>query len=230
MDMFPVIIVFGILLVVGFAIYGIIQARARRNALATWAAQQGLRFAPDNVRGFDERFPAFGCLQQGSNRFAYNVGTGTWHQRQVLTFDYHYETHSTNSKGETETSHWYFSAAIVESNVPLKPLLIRPEGFFDKVKSLFGFEDINFESAEFSRKFFVSAPDRKWAYDVLHQRAMEFLLVSPVFSIAFDTRSVIAWRGSTFKPEEFTQALTVVRGLLEGLPTYVIKQQTEGVL
>jgi len=225
-DMFPVIIVFGILLVVGLAVYGIIQARARRNALAAWAAQQGLGFAPDDVRGFDDRFPAFSCLQEGSNRYAYNVSTGLWHQRQVLAFDYHYETYSTNSKGETETSHYHFSAVIVASNVLLKPLLIRPEGFFDRVKGFFGFEDINFESAEFSRKFFVQSPDRKWAYDVLHQRAMEFLLVSPVFSLKFDTQSVIAWRGTTFKPEEFTQALTVVRGLLEQLPGYVVKEQT----
>ncbi|MCX7009184.1 MAG: hypothetical protein NTY53_18385 [Kiritimatiellaeota bacterium] len=167
MDMFPVIIVFVILLVVGIVVYGIVQARARRNALATWATQQGLRFAPDDVRGFDERFPAFSCLQEGSNRYAYNVASGLWYQRQVLTFDYHYETHSTNSKGESETTHWYLSVVIVESSVPLKPLLIRPEGFFDKVKSFFGFEDINFESAEFSRRFFVKSPDRKWAYAVL---------------------------------------------------------------
>lgn len=225
-DMFPVILVFGILLVAGLAVFSYLQTRKRREMLAAWAAQQGLAFTPDKVRGFDERFPAFDCLRQGSNRFAYNVTTGVWYQRRVLTFDYHYETHSTNSKGETETSHWYFSAAIIESSVPLKPLLIRPEGFFDKLKSAFGFEDINFESAEFSRKFFVKAPDRKWAYDVLHQRAMEFLLVSPVFSLQFDERSVIAWRGATFKPEEFTQALTVVRGLLDQLPCYVVKEQT----
>jgi hypothetical protein len=143
----------------------------------------------------------------------------------VLAFDYHYETHSTDSKGQRQTHHHHFSAVIVGSDVPLKPLLIRPEGFFDRVKGFFGFEDINFESAEFSRKFFVAAPDRKWAYDVLHQRAMEFLLVSPVFSLRFDTQCVIAWRSATFEPAEFTQALTLVRGLLEQIPDFVVKEQ-----
>ena len=227
-DMFPVIIVFGILLVVGVAILGALQARKRRDALAAWAAEQGLNFAPADMRGLDDRFPAFDCLQTGDNRYAYNIARGLWHQRSALTFDYHYETHSTDSKGHRTTHHHAFSAIIVGSSVPLKPLLIRPEGFFDRVKSFFGFEDINFESAEFSRKFYVQSPDRKWAYDVLHQRAMEFLLVSPVFSLKFDTQCVMAWRGATFKPEEFTQALTLVRGLLEQFPGYVVKEHTGG--
>lgn len=228
-DMFPIILVLGVLLVVVFAIYGAFQARKRRDALAAWAAQQGLAFAPDNVRGFDDRFPAFDCLRAGDNRYAYNIARGLWHERSALTFDYHYETHSTDSKGHRTTHHHYFSAVIVGSNVPLKPLLIRPEGFFDRVKGFFGFEDINFESAEFSRKFYVQSPDRKWAYDVLHQRAMEFLLVSPVFSLKFDTQCVMAWRDTTFEPAEFTQALTLVRGLLEQLPDFVVKDQTGGV-
>lgn len=228
MDMLPIIIVCGVLLVAGLAVYSVLRSRARRQDLAEWAIQQGLDFAPENVGDLDSRYPAFACLREGSNRYAYNVAAGLWYQRPVLAFDYHYETHSTNSKGESETTHWCFSAVIVGSTVPLKPLLIRPEGWFDKVKSFFGFEDINFESAEFSRKFFVQAPDRKWAYDVLHQRAMEFLLVSPVFSLAFDTQSVIAWRRTTFAPVEFTQALTLVRGLLEQLPEYVINEQTGG--
>jgi len=230
MDMFPVIIVLVVLLVAALAIFSYLQSRKRREALAAWAGQLGLAFAPDKVGDLDERYPAFTCLREGSNRYAYNVVSGNRHERQVLAFDYHYETTSTNSKGETETSHYYFSAVIVGSAVPLKPLLIRPEGFFDKVKSFFGFEDINFESAEFSRKFFVQAPDRKWAYDVLHPRAIEFLLASPVFSLAFDARSVIAWRGATFKPEEFMQALTLVCGLLDQLPGYVVKEQTGGAV
>ena len=224
MDIFPAIIV--ILLIVGAAVFGIQQARKRREALAAWAEQQGLEFAADEIRGFDERYPSFDCLRTGSNCYAYNISRGLWYQRSVQAFDYHYETHSTDSKGHRTTHHHHFSAVIVANKVPLKPLLIRPEGFFDRVKDLFGFEDINFESAEFSRKFYVAAPERKWAYDVLHQRALEFLLVSPVFSLMFDAHSVIAWRNTTFKPAEFTQSLTLVRGLLDQLPEYVVKEQT----
>ncbi|MCZ6810529.1 MAG: hypothetical protein O7D97_00875, partial [Planctomycetota bacterium] len=55
-------------------------------------------------------------------------------------------------------------------------LLIRREGMFDKLAGAFGFDDIDFESAEFSKRFYVKSPDKRFAYDVIHPRMMEFLL------------------------------------------------------
>ena len=53
---------------------------------------------------------------------------------------------------------------------PLEEFFGPPFGEF------FGHDDIDFESAEFSRNFYVKSSDRKWAFDILHARAMEFLL------------------------------------------------------
>jgi hypothetical protein len=39
-----------------------------------------------------------------------------------------------------------------------------------------GYDDIDFESHEFSRAFCVRSSDRKFAYDVCNARMMEFLL------------------------------------------------------
>ena len=89
----------------------------------------------------------------------------------------------------------------------------------------FGKEDINFESAEFNRLFFVSSADRRWAYDVLHARTMEFLMASPRFAIQFSSDCVMAWRNSTFNPDDFGAAADVISGILERLPEYVIQQQ-----
>ncbi len=205
-----------------------IAEKKRREALSAWAAANGLAFNPAKQFGFDARFPAFGCLRQGERRYAYNVLSGTWKQRPFTGFDYHYETYSRDSKGHRQTHHHYFSAVVIGSAVPLKPLAIRPEGLFDKLAAAFGFDDINFESAEFSRKFHVKAPDRKYAYDVLHPRAIEFLLQSPVFSLEFDTAQIIAWRAKKFQPPEFEQAAGVVHGLLDQLPAYLVAALKEG--
>ena len=118
-----------------------------------------------------------------------------------------------------------FSAAILSCPIPLRALLVRPEGFFDKIGEFFGFDDIDFESAEFSRSFYVKSPDKKWAYDIIHQRTMEFMLAAPRFSLQFAGNAVIAWRGSTFKPGDFEQAEELVRGILDRVPEYVVKQQ-----
>jgi hypothetical protein len=118
-----------------------------------------------------------------------------------------------------------FSAVIVSSPIPLQPLTIRPEGLLDKVGEFFGAEDINFESADFSRKFFVKAVNKRWAYDVIHPRVMELLLASPPFRIQFGLVSVMAYRQSPFKPADFQAAFQVVCGILDQLPEYVIQQQ-----
>ena len=211
--------------IVGLAIAGSIQAKKRREALAAWAGAHGMTFSADNEYGLDSRFPDFDCLCQGSDRYAYNRMRGSLQGRETLAFDYHYETYSTDSKGRRETNHHHLSAVIVSSAVPLKPLFIRPEGFLDRVGEFFGFDDINFESAEFSRRFYVKAPDRKWAYDVIHARTMEFLMASPSMSLRFGASHVIAYTGSTFDATGFQQALGVATGILDRLPDYVIQQQ-----
>ena len=200
-------------------------AAKRRKELAGWAAAHGLAFSPAKDGSMDFQFPAFSCLKSGDNRYAFNVMHGKWSDHDFVGFDYHYETHTHSSKGGRQTHHHYFSAVILSSPVLLKPLSIRPEGFFDKVTEFFGADDIDFESAEFSRKFYVKSPDKEWAYDVIHQRTMEFMLASPNFSLQFAGNAVIAWRGSTFKTPDFEQAAELINGILDRLPEYVAKQQ-----
>lgn len=223
-DFAPLLIVGFIGLFIVIAVLGHLQAKKRREALAAWAQGIGLRYDRAKDYGFDERYPEFNCLRQGSSRYAYNICSGEYRDRHVMAFDYHYETHSTDSKGRRQTHHHHFSAVIVRANVRLKPLMIRSENIFDKLGSVFGFDDIDFESAEFSKKFYVSSPDRKWAYDVLHARAIEFLLAQPRHSIEFDARHVIAWRsGRKASPANHQTALELVEGLLDQLPEYVKK-------
>lgn len=213
--------------IIVFVVIGAIAAAKRRKELMAFAHSNGLTFDPGRDQGMNERFAQFDCLRQGSNRYAYNRMAGQWNGRQLLAFDYHYETYSHDSKGHRRTNHHHFSAVILESSVPLEPLLIRAEGFFDKVKEFFGFDDIDFESAEFSRQFYVKAANRKWAYDVIHARTIELLLASPRFTIQFGPRQAIAWRSGTFGTQEFSAATALVQGILDRLPDYVVKQQMD---
>ncbi|MFA5864583.1 MAG: hypothetical protein WC975_07825 [Phycisphaerae bacterium] len=222
-----VIIVIFVLAGIAFAVYGWYASAKRKQELLAWAATRRFEFSPEKQYGFDSKYPQFYCLQEGDNQYAYNTLEGDWSGRSFLGFDYHYETHTSNSKGGRSTQHHHFSAVIIKSEVPLNPLFIRPEGFFDKIKEFFGYEDIDFESAEFSRKFYVQAPDKKWAYDVIHARMMEFLLASPTFHIKFDWNCVIAYHNSTFSVNEFESAANVIKGILDRLPDYVAKQQQE---
>jgi hypothetical protein len=49
-------------------------------------------------------------------------------------------------------------------------LLIRREDIGDKLIGGLGFDDIDFESEEFSRDFWVKSDNRRHAYGVIHPR------------------------------------------------------------
>ena len=215
MPVFAIIAIGAIL--IGVAIW---FGAKRRKELTAWAASRGLSFAPGRDGSFDDRYRAFGCLRRGHSRAAFNIAEGDWSGRRVTAFDYRYVTGS----GKNRTTH-HFSAVILASDLPLQPLRIRAENVFDRVTEFFGLDDIDFESAEFSRAFHVKAPSKEWAYDVLHQRTMEFLLSMPRFSIEFDDRHAIAWRNRRLSPETFESAIGVVEGIFDRLPEYVVRKQ-----
>jgi hypothetical protein len=184
------------LLIIAGAIYSAIAARKRREELSALAARLGLSFDPSEDYGLAERFGFLDKLAQGDNRYAANVLSGTYRQNEVLVFDYHYETHTTDSKGHRQTHHHYFSFFILLLPLCFPELKIAREGLFSKIAQALGYDDIDFESAEFSRTFCVRCKDRKFAYDVCNAQMMEYLLANrdlsleiegPALALAFDT-------------------------------------------
>lgn len=214
----------GLVIVIAvLAILGAYFAKAaRRKALGEWAAGRGLSFHPGREEDMDDRFADFPCLQEGDDRYAENLIDGAWDQREFLAFDYHYTTGSGDDKKEHR-----ITVVVLGSAVSLKDLLIRQEKFSDKLSAFFGFDDIDFESAQFSREFYVKSSDRKWAYDVLHARAMQLLMASPRFSIQMSGRRVMAWRPNRLEPYDIEAAAVLVAGLLDGMPEYLIRQQAD---
>lgn len=218
------IVVLVILAVIAAVVYGFYAVAQRRKELGAWSRRNGLSFSPSRDRGMDDRFEQFKCLRRGHSRYAYNIMAGALCDLDAIAFDYHYATGS----GKNRTDH-HFSAVVVESTIPLKGLYIRREGFFDKLTEFFGFDDIDFESSEFSRTFYVKSSDRKWAHAVIHQRMMEYLLSGPEFAVQFDRGHIIAWRSRRFKPADFDAAVRFVRGILDRLPDYLVQQQTHAI-
>lgn len=226
---FPLIFVGFIALMIVVIVLGARQAKQRREALAGWAAARGMTFQPDKDRRFEMQHPEFQALQRGSDRYAFNITRGRFDGRDLIAFDYHYETTSRDKDGKTQTHNHYFSAVILEAELPLKELYIRPEGLFDGVKSFFGYNDLDFESAEFSRRYHVTAPDRQWAYDVLHARVIEYLLRQPPHAIVFGHRRVLVMRpGRRLDVPGFMIAVEIGDTLLDSLPDYVRERQKPG--
>ncbi|HMP81516.1 MAG TPA: hypothetical protein PKA41_02265 [Verrucomicrobiota bacterium] len=183
-EIFIVILVVG--LIIAGAVFASIAARKRREAMQQLAMRLGLSYSADKDRSLAERFGFLNKLAQGSNRYAYNVLRGHFQGHYVLAFDYHYETHSTDSKGRRQTHHHHFSFFILMLPMAFPELVISQEGIFSKIAQAFGYDDIDFESAEFSRTFCVRSKDKKFAYDICHARSMEYLLANRDLTIEIE--------------------------------------------
>jgi hypothetical protein len=167
-----------VMLVGGF--YSHRQQQERQQALGHLAYQMDWQFDPAKNYELDETYDAFGIFSRGASRYGYNTSSGMlaidnrlW---PAVMGDYHYKTTSGTGKQRKTTTH-LFSYLVVE--LPFAAagnLKIRQEQFYDRVASFVGFDDIDFELAEFSDRFHVKGSNKRFAYDVINPLMMEFLL------------------------------------------------------
>jgi hypothetical protein len=149
-------------------------ARRRRDeAFAKVAAANGWAHATDVRDGPMEDVAACKPYSDGHGASALQMLSGMREGARFHLLDGVYTTGSGKSR---QTHH----TATVALGMPFELLLtIERETFGHKVADAFGGEDIDVESDEFSRRFWVKSSDRRRAYDVLHPRAVEFLLALP---------------------------------------------------
>ena len=193
----------------------------RQDALRVWAFERGWRVGPGGPGGPLYEHPAVTLLDRGHSRRSGCLITGELEGQPLQLFDYQYVT----GHGKNRTTH-RCGVAILNVPFPVRPLRIRPENAFDKVGEFLGADDIDFESAEFSRRFHVSADERKWAFDVIHTRMMEFLLKAPPgWALEFGSDEIVAFRRGYARQADYEAAIMLLKGVRALIPEYVIRQQ-----
>ena len=219
----PVLIIAAVVLVIiGLAVLGWLQEKKRREAFQQLAADLGLHYMARD-RSIADRYRFLNALRQGDNRCALNLLTGEYGGYPVQAFDFHYETHSTDSKGRRQTQHHHFSFFVLEQERDFPELRIYPEGLLSRLGQTLGYDDIDFESSEFSRAFAVRSQDRKFAYDVCHARMMEYLLAHRDLSLEIEGRCVAMSFDRRLKPEEVPARLQQLVEIRNLFPEYLYR-------
>ena len=215
-----VVLVFAAFLAVAVlvVVLSYLAAKRRREEMATYAAAHGWRFEAVQPLLVD-RFtgPPFGL---GSARRAYNVLYGSHEGRDLVSFDYEYETRSTNGKETTTTTH-RFSVLGLSMGLSMPPLSVDPENFLDRFVGRIAGNDIDLESEEFNRAFTVSCPDRKFASDVLHPQMMEFLLEHRQLGWRLEQDSMLVIAQGQRTPAQIDATIEVMDGITDRVPEFV---------
>ena len=209
-------------IVVVVVVFDRISARQRRGVMASVAAGLGLSFDPTKNRQIARRYSFLEKLRKGSaynimsKGYAYNIISGSFRAYEVTVFDYHYETGEGREYGLDD-----FSLFILHLPAVFPELVIGPEGIFSKIAQAVGYDDIDFESHEFSHKFFVRSGDKKFAYDVCNARMIEYLLANRDFSIEIEDDVLAIWFNRRLAPESIEPNLNRLITVRSLMPDYL---------
>jgi len=218
MDVFPCIVVPAfIALAVALIIFGILKARRRREAMARLADELGFEFHPDDPWNLEDKYAMFEFFGRGHSQKASNVICSEVDGRAVVAFDYQYTT----GGGKNQSTHSY-QAVVMGLPIVAAGLRMRSETVFDRLASWVGWDDIDFESDEFSRRYHVASEDRRFAYDIFHARLIEHLLAcgrAPDLEMKGPLMVLFDSQGDV---ENVRRLLAIGREIVASIPEYVL--------
>ncbi|MFH1725799.1 MAG: hypothetical protein ABII00_14405 [Elusimicrobiota bacterium] len=132
------------------------RGKQRREALSRLAKETGLDFLPEDPSLISEGIGRLQLFNLGHSKRSRNVMRGKAHGTDTLLFDYSYTT----GGGKNRSTHRATVAAFHNDKRELPHFEMRPERFFHKIGSAFGYQDIDFESnSGFSKSYLLRGPD-----------------------------------------------------------------------
>lgn len=197
-------------LVVGVLVHLRRQKERELREARRWAVARGWNFSQINP-ALDRRWTV-GPMGLGRNRTAYNVVSGTFDQLPVAVFRFR---HTTGSGDSQSTS--YFTCYTVSLPTRVPHLLARPEGAFVSGR------DLQFELMQFNDLWRVTAPDPRYAHDLMHPRMMERLLQPDAFgvTIAFGGTDVLMITNGITSMDLFDSRLRLLSDIVGLVPRFV---------
>src|SRR5262249_28185530 len=125
--------------------------------------------------------------------------------------------------GQGQGKRRVFSYLAVQLPVTQTPeLLIQKEGLIDIAPQLQGPERVKMESEAFNRKVLVRCDQRKFAFDVIHPRMMEFLMDDRVPAVEIRAGWMRVTNGShLWRPAEFIEWVSWSERFLAMWPEYL---------
>ncbi len=212
----PGLIFFVVFVVVAAAVAWYFE-NERRKAFAAVAAGLGLRFTPGRVHGLEREYRFLDDLRKGDSRKASNRIEGIYSGEHFDCFDYQFSTGS----GKNRSTH-HFSVFTIRLPGSFPELRVFPEGFFSKIVQSIGFEDIDFESAEFSRRYVVKSRDKKFAYDFFNPRMIAFFLDNETITAEVEGSVLAIARARRIRPDMIERQLNLLLGIRRQIPEYLL--------
>lgn len=196
------------------------REQQRKDLLAQWAFANNWTIAPVDDSWCTRWVGA--PFNEGDHKRAKNVITGAWKNHPFVSFDFSYQTHSSDGRGATSTQTHHYAVSSVQLPTYLPGLQVTPESALSRLGEAVGLNtDIDLESEDFNRAFRVRANNPKFASDVLTPRTMQMLLSRPHFSWRIEGADILCWQQGEQKPAEVTAVVSTMLDVVAGIPSFV---------
>jgi hypothetical protein len=201
------------------------RQKTRGKAINLEARKLGLTFDPQKDTNIAKQFLFLNHLQTahgGSERYSLNVVNGDFEGHPVTLFDYHWISGATEWWwAPSWRRHKYVSFIVVNLSEAFPELTLASEGLFSKVAQAIGFNDIDFESAEFSKQYVVRSKDKKFAYDFCNALMIDYLLDQPTVAIEVEGNALAIGFGYQYRVEDAKPHLGHLIQIRSLMPNYL---------
>lgn len=216
---FYAVLAAGVVGIITVLIASYVLKMRRRQGLAQLASRYGFTYtlhAPPGLLAYG--FPLF---FKGDGRGAENGIVGEWKSMPFKAADFWYFTESRDSKGNRTKNYSRFSVAVLELDAWLPDIDIHRENVFTLLGDKLGLKDIDFESEEFNRAFQVKAKNRKFAFELVDPRMMQWLLsCDRRFGFEVHGKGVLIY-SKRLKPAEMLPLIATLKEFEERVPRLV---------
>ncbi len=179
--------------------------KKRTEALRAIASGMGLQFADTDETGLQSGFRGFNLFEHGSSQAIRNIAYGRVGDAEVMLFDYAYTTGS----GKNRSTHHQTVAFLQSDGLDLPEFVARPEGLFDKIGQVFGYQDIDLPlHPEFSRRYILRGADESRIRAFFTSDVARFFEANPGLSVEAKFDRFILYRpGRRLTPEQWREWL-----------------------
>jgi len=213
------VLVLGLLAMGAVAWLSFVAKRKRREGFATIAMQLGFEYSPQDPFGILAE--PFALFEKGDGRGVENVLWGRWQGLDVRLFDYWYYEESTDSKGNRTKTYYRFDCVTAPVDAACSRLVIEHENLGTKLANALTFHDIQFESEDFNKAFYVKSADAKFANDFIDDRMMDWLLANAKgFSFEVDGTELLC-SCKKIEPMSIVPLLGTAKAFREHIPRVV---------
>jgi len=173
--------------------------KKRTLAIESVAEEMGLSFLPKQDQDILHDVQGFELFDRGRNTKMKNVMTASTDATTMSLFDYSYVT----GHGKNQRNHQQTVAYMQSDALKMPKFRMRPEKFFDKVGSVIGLQDIDFDDhPEFSQSFVLKSDEEESVRRFMDHKLLDFFAKRKKLHVEVSRDRFIYYERKRMKPEQ----------------------------